>query len=189
MRAFIAIELPEAVRRQLGALCVRLRQTGSKASWVQPDRMHLTLRFLGEVSEEGTAAIAASMTDVCRDIRPFMLTCERLGAFPNLRKPSVIWVGVTPLEPDLARIQSAAETGARACGLLPETKPFHPHVTLARIRNPKEVSALTRQVEVESAFRADAFDVSHVSLFSSELLPRGPVYTRIRDFPLKRVET
>jgi 2'-5' RNA ligase len=189
MRAFIAIELPEAVRRQLGDLSVRLRQTGSKASWVQPDRMHLTLRFLGEVSEEQIAVITASMTDVCRDIAPFTLVCEGLGGFPNLRKPSVIWVGVSPFAPDLARIQTAAETGARACGLSPETKRFHPHVTLARIRNPEDVSALTQQAEAESAFCTGAFDVFHVSLFSSELTPRGPVYTRIHDFPLKRVET
>lgn len=188
MRAFIAIELPESLRVQLGELVARLRKTGVRASWVRPDRMHLTLRFLGDVTEEQVAALTESLTESCQGVAPFSLNCRELGAFPKLRKPSVVWAGISPLEPDLAQVQSAAETSARACGLTPERKSFHPHVTLVRIKDPRNASALVRAVELEGDFTAGAFEVSHVSLFSSELTPHGPIYTRIRDFPLKRVE-
>ncbi len=188
MRAFIAIELPDSVRVPLGELVSRLKKTGVRASWVCSDRMHLTLRFLGDVTEGHVAALSESMSEACHDASAFSLACEVLGAFPNLRKPGVVWAGIAPLEPDLARIQSAADHSAVACGLSPETKRFHPHITLARIKDPRNASALARAVELEGDFAAGAFAVPHVSLFSSELTPRGPVYTRIREFPLKRVE-
>lgn len=185
MRAFIAIEVPESIRAQLGEIIARLRKTRVKASWVQPDRMHLTLRFLGEISSEHVETLSNTMTQACHEVEAFTLTCALLGAFPNLRRPAVVWAGVGPLDPDLARIQAATEAGALACGLPAESKRFHPHVTLARIRDPRNASTLVNAIESSTGFHAGAFEVSHVSLFSSELTPRGPIYTRIRDFPLR----
>jgi 2'-5' RNA ligase len=186
MRAFIAIELPESIRTQLGELNSRLRSTRVKASWVQPDRMHLTLRFLGDITDEQAETLSSLITQACSDVPGFTLTCGGLGAFPNLRRPSVVWAGIGPLEPDLVRVQAASESAARSCGLSAETKPFHPHVTLARIKDPRNAAALVDAIHATSAFDAGAFDVSHVSLFSSELTPRGAIYTRIREFPMKR---
>ena len=186
MRAFIAIELPESIRTRLGDLSARLRKYTGKASWVRPDRLHLTLRFLGEISGEQVKTLSENMTQTCGEVDAFTLTCEELGAFPNLRRPSVIWAGIGPLEPDLARVQAASEAGARAAGLPAEPKRFHPHITLARIKDPRNASPLVDAVDSAGTFHAGAFTVSHVALFSSELTPRGPIYTRIREFPMKR---
>lgn len=186
MRAFIAIELPDTVRRQLSEIVAQLRKTGVKATWVQPDRMHLTLRFLGDVQKEQIDIIADAVRQPLSLHDAFSLVSDGLGAFPNLRRPSVIWATIAPLDPNLARVQQFAETAARSAGLAAETKAYHPHITLARVRNPAAARALGAAVESYPAFRTDAFDVSHVSLFLSELTPRGPVYTRIHEFPMKR---
>lgn len=185
VRAFIAIELPEAVREKLGDLIVALRRESFRASWVRTGHMHLTLRFLGEVTDERLEVIDPSLRDACANTPSFTLEVRGLGAFPNLRRPSVLWVGVGPLEPALADLQRAAETAARNAGLAPESKPFHPHVTLARFKDPRAAGGLAGEVEARLDFGAGAFDVTHVSLFSSELTPRGPIYTRIREYPLK----
>lgn len=186
MRAFIAIELPDAVRRPLSEIVVQLRKVGVKATWVQSDRMHLTLRFLGDVQSEQIDTIADALRQPFALHDAFFLVSDGLGAFPNLRRPSVIWAAIAPLDPDLARVQQLAETAAQSAGLPAETKVYHPHITLARVRNPAAARALGAAVESYPPFRTDAFEVSHVSLFSSELTPRGPVYTRIHEFPMKR---
>ena len=185
MRTFIAIELPEAVRKKLVGLIAALRRGSVRASWVRSDHMHLTLRFLGEITDDHLEVINPALLEACVNTPSFALGVHGLGAFPNLRRPSVLWVGVGPLQPALADLQRASEAAARSAGLASETKPFHPHVTLARIKDPRSAGGLTGEVEAQRDFGAGAFDVTHVSLFSSELTPRGPIYTRIQEYPLK----
>lgn len=188
MRAFIALELPEDVKTALDALSWRLRDRldtrDLRVSWVRPENVHLTLRFLGDVTEDQIAQLSIPMDEACRAEQPFALRVCGTGAFPNVRRPSVIWVAVGPLDGPLDRIQKAAEAAAQGVGLAREEKKFHPHLTLARIREPRGAQPLIERVEREKEFLAGEFLVRSVTLFSSELTSKGPIYRRLKEFSL-----
>ena len=182
MRTFVAIELPESVKEALHALSGRLRESGGRVSWVKPENMHLTLRFLGEVDDEHVERLSAILADAYRGSAAFPLAVRGTGAFPNPRRPDVIWVGAEPLEGALAEVQAAAESAARAIGLPPDDKIFRAHLTLARIRDRRAAKPLMECLEMERDFAGGEFTVGSVSLFSSELTPHGPIYRRLREF-------
>jgi len=202
MRSFVAVELPEPILEAVGQLSGRLRASGARATWVKPENMHLTLRFLGEVDEDNINRLKAILSDSYRGMSPFTLSVRGVGAFPNMRRPSVVWVGAVEAR-EAARSQVelgnervlgneraqaietaylAAESAARAIGLAPEEKAFHPHLTLARIRDAREAPPLVACLERERDFCAGDFTVHSVSLFSSRLTPHGPIYQRLEEF-------
>ena len=181
MRAFIAIELPEETKQELQELAGQLRRAGIRASWVKPDRMHLTLRFLGEIDEDQAETIAGHLVREYSGRAPFECAVEGAGAFPNVRRPSVLWAGVGPLEGGLADIQAVAEQAASGAGLKPERRRFRPHLTLGRIRKPEAAGHLGRALAPLRTFRGKPFPVRGVTLFSSTLTPEGPVYERIQE--------
>lgn len=182
MRTFIAVELPDPIKKSLHELSGRLRAKDGRVSWVRPDRMHLTLRFLGDVEPDPLNALRDRLRAVYSGLEPFTLRVEGAGVFPNRRRPSVVWAGTVPAEGPLAEIQTAAEDAARAIGLAAENRPFRPHLTLARIRDARAGAALLARLESERAFRGGEFVVDAVSLFSSELTRQGPVYRRVEEF-------
>ena len=142
MRAFVAIPLPEAIRAELGALCRRLQRAETRATWVRPGRMHLTLRFLAEIDAETARAYAVRLAARTRKCEPVRLAVTGTGAFPNPRRPSVLWAGVTALEGDLDALHHAAEHAARRAGLEADARKFHPHITLARIRDRRRLGRI-----------------------------------------------
>lgn len=186
MRTFVAIETPESIRAALAELSQRLRRSGVHASWVKPQAMHLTLRFLGEITPEAAAQMGDVLATGYGGLGSFELRVAGLGAFPNLHNPAVVWVGVGPLEGDLSKAQCIAEEAALAIGLKREKRPFHPHLTLARIKDSKAGERLASHLARERTFDGGAFTVSAVSLFSSTLTPRGPIYRQLREFALQQ---
>jgi 2'-5' RNA ligase len=185
MRAFLAIELPDRVRTALAETVARLRKARVNASWVTPDRMHLTLRFLGDVTEDAARELAKRLRDDYRPAVPPELRVQGIGAFPKLSRPSVVWAGVVEDGHSLATAQRIAEECAQGIGLAPEPKPFHAHVTLCRVKSGQGIADLIGRMEREAGLDAGAFTARAVSLFSSELTGKGPVYTRIEEFPFR----
>ena len=189
MRTFIAIELPEDVRAALQNFQDRLRKKEMLASWVKPDVMHLTLRFLGDITEEQSNALASLLKESYDGlIAPTLLT-RGIGVFPSIRKPGVVWAGIETLEGELDSIQRIAESGACAIGVQPERKPFHAHVTLARIRKrdnaPLASQLIARYLEKGMAPEFGyEFRASNVVLFSSTLTAKGPLHRKVQEFPL-----
>lgn len=191
MRSFVAIELPDTIKASLESLEMRLRGQGPRVTWVRPENMHLTLRFLGDVQEAGLSTLGEILDKAYGHFSPFPLTVREVGAFPNTKSPNVLWAGLEPLEGPLAAVQASAEQAACAIGLPPETKPFRPHLTLGRIRElkrdktPKPTSSyesLSTRLLTEHSFYGGDFTVQAVSLFSSELTSEGPRHTRLREF-------
>ncbi len=183
IRAFLAMDLPLEYRDALFAVASRLKRAGARVSWVTPDRMHLTLRFLGEVAPDALERLGDDLALVYERQEPFPLTLAHIGAFPNVRAPRVVWAGLSPLEGPLTACQQAAETAARSIGLKAEKKPFKPHVTLGRVRDPKTAGKLTAPLMDEQDFHGGEFEAGHVSLYASELTSSGPRYTQLRVFP------
>ncbi|MBN2307849.1 MAG: RNA 2',3'-cyclic phosphodiesterase [Candidatus Hydrogenedentes bacterium] len=182
MRTFIAIELPDTARQALAKLSRRLQACPMRASWAKPENMHLTLRFLGDIEEPDVDTIREILAAAYAGAESFDLDVRGTGVFPNASKPSVVWAGVVPIEGPLKRVQAAAEEAACAIGLKPERRRFHPHVTLARIKEPARSGSLAALLVREQAFDGGSFSVGSVSLFSSRLDAGGAVHTRLQEF-------
>jgi len=189
MRMFVAIELPEAARNAVHALGLRLRREKDGASWVRPENMHLTLRFYGDVPDTRMRPLIESLCLRIAPLRGPQLLTRGIGAFPSVRRPSILWAGLETLSGDLNALQQAAEAAASDIGLSPETRAFHPHVTIARVRVPDKAGAyaalLAPYLEPGCAPEfGQAFEVRNVVLFSSQLTPSGPVYKVVREISL-----
>src|SRR3989449_1353826 len=147
LRAFIAVQLSDDLKRQIGSVQAELKREvsgsgrGSKAvkiGWAQPEAIHLTLKFLGDIQEAQVDALREILLKAAASARPFTLEARGLGAFPNPRAPREIWLGLHGKSEDMAelqRLQAAVEDGAAALGFAKEARAFTPHLTLARIRD------------------------------------------------------
>ena len=184
MRAFVAIRVPEAVRRALIGLKDELASAGADVKWVGSEQLHITLKFLGEITEEQAGAVQGLLAEIGREHSPVDLQLERIGAFPSLTSPRVVWVGVGLGRDPVVEMAQALEEGSRRLGLPREERPFSAHVTLGRVRSPrgrKQLIERLREVEWQSpsAWRAES-----LRLYHSVLRPAGPAYTVLADVPL-----
>ena len=183
IRSFIAIELPDEARKGLAGLRRELQREEHRfVKWVDPTGIHLTLKFLGDVPSSRIGEIAASMAAVTQGIPVFHLEIARLGAFPNLRQPRILWVGIEGEVDRLVELQQSIDATLAALGFAREERPFVPHLTLARIR--QEASPMQRRSFGELATSTGFTDRYHmkaeaVSLMRSQLTPSGAIYTRL----------
>lgn len=185
VRAFAAIELPAETKETLLSLTARLRSSGARASWVKAEAMHLTLRFFGDVTRQSLERIAELAAPSCARMGPLVIAPNGVGAFPNSRRPNIVWVGVRVISGSLECLQACFETAACDVGLPPEEKPYHPHVTLARIKDRRLLGSLPSLFETLRHFTADDFPVSHVALFESTLTRDGPIHRLFQRLPLR----
>src|SRR5437660_12146600 len=154
LRAFIAVQLSDDLKRQIGSVQAELQREvpgsarGGKAvkiGWVQPEGIHLTLKFLGDIQEAQVDALREILSKAAASARPFTLEARGLGAFPNPRAPRVIWLGLHGSHDDMAdlqRLQAAVEDGLAGLGFPKEARAFTPHLTLARIRDRVQAGAM-----------------------------------------------
>lgn len=177
IRLFCAIELPESLRSRLISLGGGL----PGARWVPEENLHLTLRFIGEVSESAFDDIAAALSTV--NAPAFDLTVAGMGHFERKRRPTMLWAGVDA-NPDLVQLHDRIESALRRAGLAPEERRYEPHVTLARFDNGASAEHVARFLRANSLFRAAPFRVEHFVLFSSVLGRSGPTYCAEVDFLL-----
>ncbi len=179
IRAFVAIEIGDTARVACAQLIERLRPMPARVAWVRPENLHLTLRFLGDVSEAQIEPFVDRARSEIHAHSPFEAVLRGVGAFPNPRRPSVIWTGFESEGNTAATLNAITESAARTIGLESETRAFVPHVTLGRVRRDGPKSNIAAHLEREQDFATDAFTVDAVSLFSSELTPQGARYTRL----------
>lgn len=177
--------MPPAVCAELGRLQAALKQQPSRVSWVKEENFHLTLRFLGNIDEAQASTIRDSLREACATTPPVHALIQGVGAFPRVARPEVLWVGAEEQRGNLALLQLHAQEAARAAGLEPETKRFHAHVTLGRLRDHRVAPELTALLEEHKDFAAGEVSVESVTLYESRLSPKGSVYTPIEVFPLQ----
>ncbi len=191
IRAFIAIELPEPIRQQLDQIEKQVQERAGEAGrkavrWVPASNMHLTLKFLGEVSTANVQTLARMLQNEASRHKGFELTIGGLGAFPNVRRPRVVWVG-TEAPNDLSVLQKAIEAETRQLGYPAEERPFSPHLTLGRISQnarPEEVTQVAKVLGEMKVGELGRVRVEHLHLFRSDLKPSGAVYTSLYKFKL-----
>jgi len=193
IRTFVTVELDAPLRQALAqaqaALRGRLEKSvgpDARIQWIKPASIHLTLKFLGDIPEERVPDIQAALARVAGGHRRFTVDVEGLGVFPDVRAPRVMWVGLTAHVDALTRLAADVEVALGVIGFVPEPKPFHPHLTLARIKN--RARDVGRALSAGGVLTQDAklgfLSVAAVSLMKSDLQPSGSVYARLQEIPL-----
>jgi len=190
MRSFIAIELPEELKLGLAQLQDRLKSgKQSWAKWVDPYAIHLTLKFLGNIEVDRINAITMAIETAAQGIPPFHLEVKDLGAFPNLRRVQVVWVGVSGEIDKLDQIRQRIETNLTPFGFTVEARPFTPHLTLARLRNQaplddrQRLGQLIASTKFETAY---SIEVEAINLMKSQLTREGAIYNKISSVELNK---
>lgn len=181
MRCFLGLSVPQDIRETLAAQCHAWRQAGLEGAWVKPENYHVTVRFLGNVTEEQRTRLDATLEPALAACAPLRLRVAGMGAFPNPRRPRVVWAGLEILEGAFEPVAREVEAGARAMGLPPETKAVTPHITLLRFRRPPDGDVLKRCIDAEMASPGD-FIAGGVALWRSKLLPGGAEYQLLREY-------
>jgi 2'-5' RNA ligase len=185
IRTFIAIPLPPSVTGELKKLLAQMKSFSKGITWVNPESIHLTLKFLGNLSALELSKVFTGMQNIFQDPPPgFRLTVAGLGAFPSLKKPRVLWVGVSGSGMEaLIQIQKLIEDEMYRQGFPKEERKFSPHLTLARIKFADRLTELTQAFSSYN-FPAVEFMVSEILIMRSELRPEGAVYSIQQKFPL-----
>lgn len=184
MRLFVALDVPDQVREALAELSARLKKTCAGARWVRLEGVHITLKFIGEVSLETVEKIREALGSL-PEFAPILLRFAGLGFFPSARRPRVFWAGVESGR-ELATFAGAIEAKLEPLGIPAEKREFHPHLTLARFESPQGTQALVAAVEALGTpeFGSETFHEFH--LYQSVLKRSGPEYTRLVTYPLQR---
>ncbi|GAB4228653.1 MAG: RNA 2',3'-cyclic phosphodiesterase [Deltaproteobacteria bacterium] len=184
MRAFFGIGLPAGVRDSIVSAVAGLRGFHAPVSWTPAENLHITLKFLGEISADRLPGIEESLRPVAAAIPPFSLLCEGGGVFPGERNPRIFHVGfLEPLEL-VRRLQQNMENALSGAGFPREDRPFHPHITVGRTRGALPPGLGGRYLHRFSGRRFGVVPVSSFTLYRSRLTPGGAVYSPWIVFPL-----
>lgn len=185
VRTFIAVEIDTAVCKQASGVIQRLSKTASEIKWVESENMHLTLKFLGDVSLTETNRICNAVAKAVEKIEPFDLEMATIGAFPNLDRPRTIWLGSDDGIEEMVDLQEAVDQSMKKVGFRLESRRYQPHLTLGRVKRlGPDAKVLTELLKKEAYFGAGRTRVDQVIIFSSQLTKSGPIYAPIGTLPL-----
>lgn len=180
MRLFIAVELPEQIRRGLGDVRRDLEPATINTRWVAPDTIHITLKFLGEVEEHRMKDIDSALAGL--SFEPFAVTVHGTGFFPGSRSPRVFWAGIDA--PAMTGLAEVLDTRLQNAGFASEKRPFRPHITLARARGERIDAALPVSSAKYGNAGFGAFTVDRIFLFKSTMKASGAVYEKLKEYLL-----
>lgn len=180
VRTFIAIEISDSVREKIAALQENLKKAGERISWTKPGNIHLTLKFLGDVEENQIEAIADAVNRSAKGIRSFSYQVRNLGAFPNIRRARVLWVGVENKTDELTELANRLEDELSKIGFKKEKHKFKPHLTIGRVKSRLGEQFIKRFEKLD--FSENEVRVEEINVIKSDLKPTGAIYT-----PLKKI--
>ena len=188
-RLFCAIELPDALKARVAEHVARLRSTFThvRASWEKPEKLHITLKFLGDVEVSRVEELARASRRAAEKVCPFELTIEEAGVFPPHGQPRVLWLGIGGDDVRLSSLHQSLEDECAAAGFPRETRAFRPHLTVARLRSPQDARKLAA-AHLEAGFEPQTFKASELVLMRSELGRGGSRYDVVSRAPFS-VET
>ncbi|HEY8449298.1 MAG TPA: RNA 2',3'-cyclic phosphodiesterase, partial [Bacillota bacterium] len=184
LRCFVAVPVNGGVREQIAAWRNQIRKLLPNAKWVHPDHYHLTLKFYGELAQSTVEKLAEALRAALSAYGTFEIELGGLGAFPDLQRPRVLWVGVRRGAEHLRELAGIVEAASVGLELPAERDDYHPHLTLARFRVPIQAKDLAPDLLLANELSWGPFTVETAHLISSRLTPRGPIYTNLYAFPL-----
>ena len=185
IRSFLAFELLPDMKKIVNRVSDRLRVSTIKARWVRKDNIHLTIVFLGDIHEDQVPLISQAIKKVCSRYGPFHVSLKGLGAFPNTRRPRVIWLGLGGDLEQMSFFKKALEKHLKPFGVKEEKRSFKPHLTLGRFRKPYSGdSELDNFVARYKDLSSSECLLEKLVLFKSDLKPSGAEYIKLESWPL-----
>lgn len=177
IRTFIAVDLDKAVRNRTVALQETLKESGTEVKWVEPENLHVSLLFLGEVGDREIVDVCRIVAETAQLHLSFTMNVETAGCFPNPRRPRVLWVGVGEGKQVLCAIHDDLETALLDLGFRREERKYSPHITLGRVKSDRPADSLTSALAQQAGWRGGEIHVAELVVMGSKLTPTGPEYT------------
>ena len=184
IRTFIAVEIPDKIISSIAKVQEDIKTFGFKIRWVRPERIHLTLKFLGDIEAADTENVGRAVCEAATGVTPLSLQAKGLGVFPGIRRPRVVWAGITGQLETLRWLQETLDENLAGIGFPREKRPFKGHLTLGRIQKKIDPKTLIEALDKFGNFETEAFTADRVVLFKSELKASGAVYTKLMSTPL-----
>jgi 2'-5' RNA ligase len=178
IRTFISIPLPSGIGEAVRDFTAKIRPWCGDAKWERTDKLHLTMKFLGDTDDRIVGNVLDSVRGAAAGVPPFMLTVAGFGAFPSERRPRILWIGCADADGSLEALHAGLEERLAPLGFEREDRPFHPHVTIARLRDDGATPHLT-SLPKSLNFEPHHTLVSEIFLVRSVLKPAGSEYTVI----------
>jgi RNA 2',3'-cyclic 3'-phosphodiesterase len=185
-RIFIAADISTEARRKVSDYIETLRKefTDIRVGWDKPEKLHLTLKFLGDTDEKYLSKLIIIVENISSEISNFKLKIAETGVFPNAKNPRILWIDVKDEAGNLAKINSLLEAECERIGFAKEKRKFVPHLTIGRIREPQTAQNLARK-HLENNFAPVEFDISEIVIYESKLLPTGAIYSVVSKHALE----
>lgn len=178
MRTFIAVELDKEIKKALSKIQDELKTTRADVKWVEPENIHLTLKFLGEVEENKIPKISQILKDISSQAKPFTIALSGLGAFPGLKYPRVVWIGIAEGKAELSKLAELIEARLVQLKFPKEKKGFSAHFTLGRFRSGKNKDVLCQKLNTIQVPELKQ-EIKSITLFKSTLTPKGSIYEKL----------
>lgn len=188
IRSFLAIELSESLKEIVAEYIRELDHIPSRIKWISPHQTHLTMKFFGSITLETIGNIYRALSPVLSTYPRFSLTLKRLGAFPNLFRPRVIWLSLGGETEILQGLHQTIEQALIPLGIPKEDRPFRGHLTLGRNKENQVNQELYRRLSEYLKEETAPFEVEELALFRSDLKPAGPEYSKLKTFSLSKEE-
>lgn len=184
-RIFIAVDISETARLHAAKYIHDLRGEFGRllVGWERPEKLHITLKFLGEVEDEKVAGVVESLTSAAGSIRCFEVELSGTGVFPSPSNPRILWLGLHDQDGKLSTTANAVESGCALLGYKKEKREFSPHLTIARLREPQKAQELAARHRANK-FELVSFKVSEIVIYESKLQPSGSIYSKLAAVPL-----
>lgn len=186
IRSFIALSLNEEIKKAVGELIDGLRKTGADVKWVTPRNLHLTLKFLGSIDESMVSPLSEHLREIAGRHSALSFSLNGTGAFPDQKRPRVIWIGLRMYEPLLEIFREIDEALAGE-GFEKESRPFSPHITIGRVRSLKGIDKLMLELVKYKGSSFGEQEVKTIHLMQSTLKPGGAEYSTLFEAPLRRI--
>jgi 2'-5' RNA ligase len=185
MRCFVAINLGDSLKKEIGAVVAGLNSGNWDVRWVPAENLHITIKFLGEISEDLAEKVKGKLSEVSGHHRSFEMNFFGVGVFPDRKRPRVVWIDLRyPTELD--KLQEEVEDALSTIGLERENRKFSPHLTIGRVRSLKGTESLLSALEGLRDRDFGNIEVGRISLMKSDLKPAGAQYSVMTEFPLTR---
>ena len=176
IRAFIAVPLNPTLRQVIVKAQTALKPLDMDVKWVEPDNIHLTLKFLGDIVPKDVTQIKTAMSDLYKNVKAVKTRVQVLGAFPDSRHPRVIWMSLDDTHSQIAGLALLLKNGLAKIGHPKDSRTFKAHITLGRVRSPKNTSTFTRVIHDYRLDKDREELLNRIILFKSTLTPHGPIY-------------
>ncbi|MBM4388461.1 MAG: RNA 2',3'-cyclic phosphodiesterase [Deltaproteobacteria bacterium] len=185
VRTFLAVPISEEVKQVIEGLSIRLKAMLPDVRFVKKENLHITLRFLGEIEQDRINELKKALINPVCGFGRFKIFMAQIGAFPHIKRPKIVWIGVKDPDQKLRELYNSVDSALTGLGLPPEERSFTAHLTLGRIKEGRKLNDLDRVLEPYFGRAFGESIVDRVTFFKSELMPDGPIYTPLMEFPFE----